>query len=87
MPVTLRLRGMTPVRVERMLPFLSKYPDRGAARFLESGFTEGFKIPCSLAIVPPMARNLKSALQHQEVVGNKNAEGSGVGSHGRAVCQ
>lgn len=52
-PVILRKRGTTPVRVERMLPFLSSHPDRAAARLLESGFKEGFHIPCSLQRIPP----------------------------------
>lgn len=54
-----------------MQPFLSKYPDRKAALLITEGFREGFKIPCSLAVVPPVARNLKSALQHPGVVGEK----------------
>lgn len=54
--------------VERMRPFLGKYPDRQAARLLEEGFTVGFRIPCNLAAVPPVPKNLKSALQHPEVV-------------------
>lgn len=39
-------RGVTPVRVQRMLPYLREYPDKKAAAFLESGFREGFPIPC-----------------------------------------
>lgn len=70
-PGSLLTRGMTPVKVERMQPFLSKYPKRKAALLITEGFREGFKIPCSLAVVPPVARNLKSALQHPGVVGEK----------------
>ena len=57
--------------VERMRPFLGRYPDRAAALSLERGFSVGFSIPCKLAVVPPVARNLRSALQHPEVVSEK----------------
>lgn len=59
------------MRVERMRPFLSRYPDRAAAAILEAGFTSGFRIPCSLATTPPEAQNLKSAMQHPAVVSEK----------------
>lgn len=63
--------GRTPVRVGRMRPFLGRYPDRRAAQLLEEGFAVGFRIPCSLAVVPPVSPNLRSALQHPDVVGEK----------------
>lgn len=71
MPEILRVRGRTPVWVERMLPFLSRYPDRAMAATLEAGFTSGFRIPCSLATIPPEAKNLLSALLHSVVVSDK----------------
>lgn len=54
-----------------MRPFLSRYPDREAARLLDSGFESGFKIPASLEAVPPLAKNLRSALMHSSVVAEK----------------
>lgn len=71
MAESLRTRGTTPVRVERMRPFLSRYPDKHAAQLLDSGFTSGFKIPCSLEAAPPIAKNLRSALAHPTVVAEK----------------
>lgn len=68
---SLRVKGRTPVRVERMRPFLSRYPDRKAAQLLEAGFAFGFKIPCSLTAAPPMVTNLRSALLHPTVVSEK----------------
>lgn len=68
---SLRTRGKTPVLVERMRPFLSRYPDREAAQLLDSGFESGFKIPCSLEVAPPLAKNLQSALMHPSVVAEK----------------
>lgn len=55
-------RGRTPVRVEKMAPFLSRYPDKAAAQFLMQGFTDGFPIPCSLSSIPPVVCNLHSAI-------------------------
>lgn len=54
-----------------MQPFLNRYPDREAAQLLREGFLEGFRIPCWLGSVPPMAWNLHSALQHSGVVSKK----------------
>lgn len=62
---------MTPVRLEKMLPFLNRYPDRAAAQLLESGFREGFQIPSSVREIQPVAENLRSALRHPEVVSAK----------------
>lgn len=64
-------KGMTPVKLERMLPFLNKYPDRAAAGLLEAGFREGFKIPSTVPMVPPVSDNLRLALRHQGVVSAK----------------
>lgn len=70
-----------------MLPFLSKYPDREAAKLLASGFQDGFKNPCSLAMVLPKARNLTSALQHPGVVEDKLGREVAMGRMGGALCQ
>lgn len=57
--------------VERMRPFLGRYPDKKAAGLLEIGFMDGFRIPGNLEVVPPLSRNLKSALLHSDVVSTK----------------
>lgn len=54
-----------------MLPFLSRYPSRAAARFLELGFKNGFHISCSLQHIPLVSRNLHLALQHPWVFSEK----------------
>lgn len=70
-PASLLTKGMTLVRVERMQPFLDRYLYWEAAWLLGVGFSEGFRIPCSLASVPPVSQNLRSALQHPAVVSEK----------------
>lgn len=57
--------------VERMRLFLGRYPDRKAAQLLDEGFAEGFRIPCNLEVVPPVSRNLRSAMQHSNAVSEK----------------
>lgn len=56
--------------VNRMLPFLGRYPDREAAQLLEMCFSEGFRIPSALEVVPPVSR-LRSLMQHLDVVSEK----------------
>lgn len=68
-----------PVKVGSMCPFLNRYPDRAAARLLELGFSEGFRIPCSLQSIPPVARNLRSAFGHPWVVSEKLAKEVALG--------
>ncbi|CAN2388360.1 RNA-mediated [Pristimantis euphronides] len=65
------VKGRTPVRVERMVPYLSRYPDREKAMLLTAGFREGFVIPPPPHVVPPSLKNLPSAKEHPEVVRNK----------------
>lgn len=57
--------------VERIWPFLGRYPDREAAQLFNEGFTEGFRIPCKLEVVPLVSQNLHSAMQHSDVVSEK----------------
>lgn len=64
----LMLRGATLVKVQKMLPYLREYPDRLAAELLESGFRDGFSIPCVLA---GEFRNLSSVSFRPEVVSTK----------------
>lgn len=61
----------TPVKVEKMAPYLSRYPNREAARTLWLGFEEGFPIPSELADVPPVSANLRSAYDYSDVVSSK----------------
>ncbi|XP_072286680.1 uncharacterized protein [Pyxicephalus adspersus] len=79
---TLLVKGRTPVMVERMAPFLNRYPDRAAPRLLELGFKEGFRIPCSLGAPPPRVRNLKSTLARPSVVTAKLAKEVELGRMG-----
>lgn len=64
-------KGMTPVKVEKMAPYLSRYPNRGAACTLWLGFKEGFPISSELADIPPVLANLRSAYEHPDVVSSK----------------
>ncbi|XP_044128316.1 uncharacterized protein LOC122921997 isoform X1 [Bufo gargarizans] len=64
-------RGRTPVRVERMQEFLDRYPDRAAARLLGEGFRWGFRIPAEVTAGPVVHKNLRSALEHADVVTEK----------------
>lgn len=57
--------------VSRMLPYLREYPDRAAAAVLESGFRDGFIIPCSFAESDGSSRNLSSVGLRPEVVSDK----------------
>ncbi|XP_075715671.1 uncharacterized protein LOC142750558 [Rhinoderma darwinii] len=64
-------RGATPVRVERMLPFLRGYPNRKVADLLWLGFSEGFRIPCTSVGRDGVVRNLSSALARPDLVTDK----------------
>lgn len=64
-------RGKTKVRVGKLARFLNSYPNREAARLLLSGFSEGFWIPCTLSVIPPVSDNLQSAKLHSTVVSEK----------------
>lgn len=63
-------RGVTPVKMERMLPYLTEYPNREAAAFLESDFRVGFGYSVN------RIHNLASVLIRPEVVANKIAKAS-----------
>lgn len=64
-------KGETPVRLERMVGYLRRYPDRRAAVLLEEGFRYGFKIPTAVAPSGAFRGNLHSAREHPGVVGEK----------------
>ncbi|XP_031749215.1 uncharacterized protein LOC116407638 [Xenopus tropicalis] len=54
-------KGQTPVRLEAMLPWLSKYPARDKAELLKKGFRDGFRIPGREGTQGGQLKNLKSA--------------------------
>ncbi|XP_072254328.1 uncharacterized protein, partial [Pyxicephalus adspersus] len=72
-------KGVTPVQVARMRPFLSRYPDKAAARVLEEGFSNGFWIPSSAVRGSKEPGNLKSARQYPDVVKDKLAKEVSLG--------
>lgn len=76
---TLTQRGVTPVRVLRMLPFLEEYPNREAAVLLRDGFSLGFHIPCSALEPVGEPRNLISAMSRPDVVFDKLSKEVGLG--------
>lgn len=59
--------------VQKMLPYLRAYPDRGAAALLEQGFRDGFRIPCESVARVESFRNLSSVFLRPEVVSDKLA--------------
>lgn len=62
-----------------MLPYLREYPNREAAVLLESGFRDGFIIPCSSVSAVECSRNLASVLLRPEVVAEKLAKEVSLG--------
>lgn len=58
----------TPVFLQKLLPYLAKYPWRADAAMLYKGFTEGFQILYTGARVVTDCNNLKSARELPEVV-------------------
>ncbi|CAJ0965846.1 unnamed protein product [Ranitomeya imitator] len=64
-------KGVTPVRLDEMAPFLDRFPDRPKAELLFSGFRDGFRIPAPAFSIPQVVRNLKSAVLHAAVVSEK----------------
>ena len=56
--------GPTPIRIDRMLPFLRNYRDRDAATRITEGFRFGFRLGFKGERVAVEARNLISAKQH-----------------------
>lgn len=57
-----------------MLPFLKAYPNRADAAFLESGFRDGFRIPCSGSGPVKFVKNLVSVQLRPGVVSEKLAK-------------
>ncbi|XP_069595134.1 uncharacterized protein [Ranitomeya imitator] len=67
----LQARLTTPVSVERMGPWLDKYPNKSAAGQLRSGFSYGFFIPFNWSPEPQSAPNLQSARELPNVLAEK----------------
>lgn len=65
------LRACTPVRLERMRPWLDKYPDREKACFLLEGFANGFPLPSFWGEGCKVVGNLKSVELFPQVVRDK----------------
>lgn len=81
----LQTKGRTPVRVKKMRLFLGRYPDRKAAQLLEEGFSVGFRIPCTLLVIPPRVAEFKVSFATPEGSFGETAEGGCIGPDGRSV--
>ncbi|KAM9324440.1 uncharacterized protein PAF06_000477 [Gastrophryne carolinensis] len=64
-------KGVWPVIGVAKRPWLSRYPDQGAARLLRDGFEFGFIIPCAVPPEGHSLKNLKSAREQPEVIRGK----------------
>ena len=53
-------KGPSPINISILADVLLSYPDCEAARYLQDGFTFGFRIPVQGVRVSTMANNLKS---------------------------
>lgn len=62
---------MTPLRLEKMLDYLHRYPDKGAVQLLEEGFRMGFHKPSLVHDFCSVHKYLSSAKGHPEVVSEK----------------
>ncbi len=58
----------SPLLVEKLIPWLNRYPDRQAARFLMNGLKDGFSLNADLDIAHVHFENLSSALQRPDIV-------------------
>ncbi|XP_075131908.1 uncharacterized protein LOC142204493 [Leptodactylus fuscus] len=72
--VTALEKGVTPVRVDAMRPYLNEYGNVEAAKLLLEGFLWGFKIPFVEGGSVVIHKNLRSAYQHPQVVSDKLAK-------------
>ena len=61
----------TPVKLERMIPFLYTYDNQKDATTLINGFSHGFSLGYEGPRVAMSAKNLKSAYEHPVVVNEK----------------
>ncbi|XP_077119507.1 uncharacterized protein LOC143775353 isoform X2 [Ranitomeya variabilis] len=75
----LQVRLPTTVSVERMGPWLDKYPNKSAAAQLRSGFSYGFFIPFNRSLESQSAPNLQSARELPNVLAEKLGKEIGLG--------
>ncbi|OCT91870.1 hypothetical protein XELAEV_18014927mg [Xenopus laevis] len=63
-----RIKLTTPVKVEKIVPFLKLYPNQQKAQLIFEGFSNGFWIPSDDdKFMPIIFDNLKSAKEHPDV--------------------
>ncbi len=68
-PVNLSLNmAESPLKVECILPWLEKYPDRDAAQFLRNGLLNGFSLNADRGLAHVHFENLSSALHRPDIV-------------------
>ncbi len=58
----------SPLKVDRLLPWLARYPDREAAEFLSHGLIHGFSLNADLQLAHVHFENLASALNNPDIV-------------------
>ena len=80
-PLPNRELAPTPIRLDRMLPFLELYDNYADAQRLITGFKQGFSLGFTGARVSMQAKNLKSAYAHPDVVKDKLTKGNRFGQN------
>ena len=63
--------GKSPIKIKSLQQLLKSYPNERAARFLESGFTEGFCLNYTGPRMPVDLPNLKSAENNKDITQEK----------------
>ncbi len=61
-------RAKSPLKTEKLLPWLDRYPDRVAAEFLKNGLINGFSLNSNLNIAHVHFDNLNSAKNNPSIV-------------------
>ncbi|XP_070586420.1 uncharacterized protein [Erythrolamprus reginae] len=67
----LRVRGPTPIKLDRLRDRLRGFRPKKGAEFLVTGFSEGFRIPYKGPRIACLANNLKSVVGMEHVVREK----------------
>ncbi|XP_070586874.1 uncharacterized protein [Erythrolamprus reginae] len=67
----LRVRGPTPIKLDRLRDMLRGFHPKKGAEFLVTGFSEGFRIPYKGPRIACLANNLKSVVGMEHVVREK----------------
>lgn len=68
---TLWSLGSTPILIKSISQYLQHYPDRHAAKTLDTGFKEGFKLLYAGPRLPIFSHNLVSANQYPDILQTK----------------